>query len=86
MGWCCVWPRSYFFLDLCDFAKKSSIKSASPPYMKKMQAIKNEYKSGKLVKINKKEIAIFRYGEKVFAIDEKCPHVGKHSLSFTPLH
>jgi len=33
-------------------------------------------KTGTAVFLNGKKIALFRYGERVFAIDEKCPHMG----------
>ncbi|XP_064635309.1 uncharacterized protein LOC135492665 [Lineus longissimus] len=33
-------------------------------------------KSGKLVRINDTDVALFRFGETVFGINERCPHAG----------
>ena len=48
--------------------------------MRKITAVEHNKKSGQLIHLNKKEIAVFRYGERVYAIDEKCPHLGKLQL------
>ena len=32
--------------------------------------------TGKLVKVNDHEIALMKYKGKVYAMDEKCPHLG----------
>ena len=32
--------------------------------------------SGALVNANQAKVALFRYNEKVYAINEKCPHAG----------
>ena len=45
--------------------------------MRRLSAIETKMKSGHLIYQNSKEIAVFRYGKCVYAIDEKCPHVGK---------
>lgn len=67
-----------FCLDLHDFAQvPHDIKSAT---MKRISAIRmKKKKTGELINHNKKDIALFRYGPNVFAIDEKCPHLGKKS-------
>ena len=44
--------------------------------MKTLSAIQSKKATGHVVNQNRKDIALFRYGNDVFAIDEKCPHVG----------
>jgi len=36
----------------------------------------SELKKGALVKVNNTEVAVFKYGEKVLATTNKCPHAG----------
>eukprot|EP00794_Sanderia_malayensis_P018086 gene18086-19893_t len=70
------------FDDLKDCAEVAEAISfeEQKTYFRRISAVKNttkkKSKGGKLVRVNKKEIAIFRYGDTVFAIDEKCPHAG----------
>ncbi|XP_071524899.1 uncharacterized protein [Panulirus ornatus] len=33
-------------------------------------------RTGSLVKVNEQEVALFRYGDIVYAISERCPHAG----------
>ena len=47
---------------------------------RKLSGIYKRKTTGHLVKLNKKDIAVFRYGQNVFAIDEKCPHVGMYLM------
>jgi len=62
------------FHDLHDFAQNPVNHSNAAGT--KLSGIYKRKTTGQVVKLNKKEIAIFRYGQSVFAIDEKCPHVG----------
>lgn len=34
-------------------------------------------RTGSLVKVNEQDVALFRYGDIVYAISEHCPHAGK---------
>ena len=61
--------------DLYDFSKSKT--KSEKNSIKKVSAFARKSSNGKLVEVNKKSIAIFRFGSEVFAIDEKCPHVGK---------
>ena len=36
--------------------------------------------TGKVVILNKKKLVLFRFKNKVYALDEKCPHMGKRRL------
>lgn len=35
-------------------------------------------RTGTLVTCNDKKIALFRFGAEIYAIDEKCPHMGEY--------
>ena len=37
-------------------------------------------KTGSVAKVNNTKIALFRFGDVVHAIDEKCPHLGKNQF------
>eukprot|EP00112_Aurelia_sp_Birch-Aquarium-sp1_P026253 Seg92.3 transcript_id=Seg92.3/GoldUCD/mRNA.D3Y31 product="Rieske domain-containing protein" protein_id=Seg92.3/GoldUCD/D3Y31 len=63
------------FNDLYDF-RSNPVDSKSQRFMRRLSAIETKMKSGHLIHQNCKEIALFRYGEGVYAIDERCPHVG----------
>ena len=39
-------------------------------------------RSGSLVKLNGVELALFRLGNRVYGIEEKCPHAGNYSYRF----
>ncbi|XP_065070570.1 uncharacterized protein LOC135695411 isoform X2 [Rhopilema esculentum] len=60
------------FQDLHDFGDRMKYGKQ----MRKITAVEHNTKSGQLIHLNKKEIAVFRYGERAYAIDEKCPHLG----------
>lgn len=44
-------------------------------------------KTGTVTECNEVQIALFRYGEEVFAFDEKCPHAGEviHLVLMRPM-
>lgn len=40
-------------------------------------------RTGSRVKVNEQEVALFRYGDIVYAISEQCPHAGMYVGYFT---
>lgn len=57
-----------FFSDLYDWSLLDSQLLQAPLTL--------QARSGTKVTCNNKKLALFRYGEKLFAIDERCPHLG----------
>ena len=44
------------------------------------RASERKQMTGTLVKLNYEDLALFRYGNRVFAVGERCPHMGKLKL------
>ena len=65
--------------DLHDFAKGDF--DYAKTTKTRITSTHSRKPTGRLINHNKKEIALFRYGQDVFAIDEKCPHVGMYVLN-----
>lgn len=71
----CIFP------DLYDWSKpeeKFRYAQQSIPFKRGLQ--KQNSKTGDLVSCNEEEIAVFRYHDRVYAIKEKCPHLGIRNI------
>ncbi|OWF41668.1 Rieske domain-containing protein-like [Mizuhopecten yessoensis] len=60
--------------DWADPVQRYKTSSVSVP--RKNGLLRQNSRTGSLVDCNKMKIALFRHGERVFAVDEKCPHAG----------
>ncbi|XP_078670312.1 3-phenylpropionate/cinnamic acid dioxygenase ferredoxin subunit-like [Branchiostoma floridae x Branchiostoma belcheri] len=58
--------------DLYDWSDPKQKGKYSRPKLKRRESAP----SGSLVHINEEKIALFRHGETVYAIQERCPHMG----------
>ena len=73
----CVYFLNVDFRDASKNYDGLSAKEASD----EQTAPSEKKKRGKKVKLNGKELAVFFYKESAYAIDEKCPHLGKFCLA-----
>nr|XP_027214472.1 uncharacterized protein LOC113807421 isoform X2 [Penaeus vannamei] len=53
------------------------VKNQSSPRLSRSPSRKSSLRAGSLVKVNEQDVALFRYGDVVYAISEHCPHAGK---------
>ena len=70
------------FLDLLDWADPS-VKGHLQPQrgtVRKLQ--RRSSQTGSLVEVNEVKVALFRYGDKVYAVNEKCPHAGDSHIKY----
>ncbi|XP_048729536.1 Rieske domain-containing protein-like isoform X2 [Ostrea edulis] len=71
-------PLDVSFQDLYDWSKpeeKYQYLQTAVPFGRSGLRRQNS-KTGTLVSCNEQDIAVFRYHNKVYAIKEKCPHLG----------
>ncbi|KAK6191953.1 hypothetical protein SNE40_003521 [Patella caerulea] len=68
--------QNVLFNDLFDWTdvKQKCQQTTAVINTKGLKATSN--KSGSLVECNEEQIALFRHGQKVYAVKEKCPHAG----------
>ena len=66
-----------FVSDLYDWSKNSEKCRMTNGTVNVRRLRRQSSATGSLVEVNEKKVALFRYGENVYAIDEKCPHAGK---------
>ncbi|ROT75077.1 Rieske domain-containing protein isoform X1 [Penaeus vannamei] len=52
------------------------VKNQSSPRLSRSPSRKSSLRAGSLVKVNEQDVALFRYGDVVYAISEHCPHAG----------
>ncbi|XP_047494043.1 Rieske domain-containing protein-like [Penaeus chinensis] len=52
------------------------VKNQSSPRLSRSPSRKSSLRTGSLVKVNEQDVALFRYGDVVYAISEHCPHAG----------
>ena len=45
--------------------------------MKTTRGTQLHKQTGKVVTLNRQKIVLFRFKDKVYALDEKCPHMGE---------
>lgn len=64
-------------VDLHDWSKRRS-REVTKVNPSRGLLVQREF-SGTKVEVNEELIALFRYGEAVFAINDKCPHQGEAS-------
>ena len=70
------------FTDLFDWSDQSQrgkikrVSVMSPSKRRQAEAHHGYINPGTLVEANDEELAMFRYGKKVYAIKEDCPHAG----------
>ncbi|PIK46547.1 putative Rieske domain-containing protein-like [Apostichopus japonicus] len=64
--------------DLFDWSNDYVRSDSSPKVQprRKRETTGRKLKTGRAVKVNGEEVALFRLGEEVFAVKEKCPHQG----------
>ncbi|XP_069110239.1 Rieske domain-containing protein-like [Argopecten irradians] len=63
--------------ELFDWAVPGQrYKTSSVAVPQKNGLFRQNSHTGSLVECNKMKIALFRHGEQVFAVNEKCPHAG----------
>lgn len=60
--------------DLAEMETSDKLESLGQPG--KLRYCQFKQKTGKVVKVNDRQIALFKYKGKIFAMDEKCPHLG----------
>ena len=63
--------------DLLDWSDPR-LKCSNSMSVKKPGLLRQNSQSGSLVECNEEKIAVFKHGEKVYAILEKCPHAGQY--------
>ncbi|XP_064602383.1 Rieske domain-containing protein-like [Liolophura sinensis] len=62
--------------DLFDWSDPLQKKLKHTRISRRPSVSRQNSKTGTLTECNDVQIALFRYGEEVFALDEKCPHAG----------
>ncbi|KAK3102939.1 hypothetical protein FSP39_015110 [Pinctada imbricata] len=62
--------------DLYDWSIRENRFQTDVVLVRPNGLVRQKSRTGAVVNSNEKKIAVFRYGNQVFAIDEKCPHLG----------
>lgn len=68
-----------YFSDLFDWSDPSQKCKVVQTSIQRPGLLRQNSRTGSLINCNEQKIALFRHGEDVFAINEKCPHAGAYS-------